>query len=134
MASTAPQPVKPPLRQILAQSWFFFRLAENVAAWEASTGSGRATYFFRMAPAFETAAAALTRGLALVNFRREPVYLPEDSLAAQPRYHRYLIGCRKLPALRALRVAYLGRAIHSDLEAWSAQVAALLGGVKTAEI
>src|SRR5436190_10480168 len=70
----------------------------------------------------EDAVATLTRGLALVNFRREPVYLSDDSLQQQPRYHRYAIGCRKLPDLRALRAAFAGRAIHSSVENWTAQV------------
>ena len=123
--------------------WFFFPLRNgaggqaNVAAWEASTGSGRATYFFRLvapeaagtladptrAPEMvEESVARITRGLALVNFRREPVYLPDEALERQPRFHRYAIGCRKLPDLSALRAAMLGRAIHSSLEKWGAQV------------
>ena len=97
--------------------WFFFPL-DKLLAWEATTKSGRATYFFRA----NSDVASLTRGLALVNFRREPVYLPDDSLEQQPRFHRYAIGARKLPDLRALRAAFAGRAMHSTLEKWSAQV------------
>jgi len=108
--------------------WFFFPLAgKNVAAWEATTGTGRATYFFRAAAPVEAAIAGLTRGLALVNFRREPVYLPGESLERQPKFHRYAIGCRKLPDLRTLREAFLGRAIHSSVEEWQQQVSALGG-------
>jgi hypothetical protein len=99
--------------------WFFLPLTgKDLVAWEATTGSGRATYFFRSS----TPVDRLTRGLALVNFRREPVYLPDDSLAQQPRYHRYAIGARKLPDLRALRASYAGRAIHSSVEEWVAQI------------
>jgi hypothetical protein len=50
------------------------------------------------------------------------VYLPDDSLERQQRFHRYAIGCRKLPDLRSLRAAFVGRAIHTTLEAWQAQV------------
>jgi len=99
--------------------WFFFPLSNGIVAWEATTVTGRATYFFKGGSA---AVESLTRGLALVNFRREPVYLPDESLDAQPRYHRYAIGARKLPELRALRAAYAGRAIHSSVEVWAAQV------------
>ncbi len=107
--------------------WFFFPIeGTDVVAWEATTGSGRATYFFRARPPLERSAAALTRGLALVNFRREPVYLPDDSLEQQAKFHRYAIGCRKLPDLRALRAAFLGRAIHSTVEKWTAQMDAVL--------
>jgi len=100
---------------------------KNVAAWESTRGSGRATYFFRAAPPHEAAIANLTRGLALVNFRREPVYLSDESLEQQPRFHRYVIGARKLPDLRNLRAAFLGRAVHSSLEAWGAQIGAVAG-------
>ena len=111
--------------------WFLFPLAgangrhSGLAAWEASTGSGRATYFFRTgqsgesAEHVEEAMRRLTQGLALVNFRREPVYLSDESLAQTPKFYRYAIGCRKLPVLRDLRAAFVGRAIHSTLESWT---------------
>jgi len=105
--------------------WFFIPLPGNVAAWESTSGSGRATYFFLTEPPFATSVATLTRGLALVNFRREPVYLPDASLD-QGRFHRYAIGARKLPDLRRLRAAYRGRAVHSSLEAWQSQVSTVL--------
>jgi hypothetical protein len=47
------------------------------------------------------------------------VYLPDESLEQQPRFHRYAIGARKLADLRALRAAYVGRAIHSTVEEWA---------------
>jgi len=102
--------------------WFFFPLPGGRVAWESTTGTGRATYVFDAPPPVEEAIAHLTRGLALVNFRREPVYLPDDSLEQQQRFRKYAIGCRKLPELRALRAAFRGRAIHTSLEAWTAQV------------
>ena len=102
--------------------WFFFPLASGRVAWESTSGSGRATYFFDGAAPPEQAIARLTRGLALVNFRREPVYLPDESLEQQPQFRRYAIACRKLPDLRTLRSAFRGRAIHTSLEAWTAQV------------
>ena len=102
--------------------WFFFPLKDGRVAWEATTGSGRATYFFDAPSPVEQSVAHLTRGLALVNFRREPVYLPDESLEQQPRYRRYAIGCRKLPDLRTLRKSYRGRAIHTSLDAWTAQL------------
>jgi hypothetical protein len=114
--------------------WFWFPLVgENgrhsgIAAWEASTGSGRATYFFRTGQPGESAQHVeavmqrFTHGLALVNFRREPIYLSDESLAQTPKFHRYAIGCRKLPDLRELRASFAGRAIHSSLEAWTESV------------
>ncbi len=88
--------------------------------------------------AAETAAAeieagvrTLNRALVALNFRREPVYLPDNSLEMQPRYRRYAIACRNLPFLRALRSSYRGRAIHTNPQAWSRQVDAFLGAARS---
>ncbi len=105
--------------------WFFFPLRDkDLVAWEATTGSGRATYFFQLNREMpvEKQITRLTRGLALINFRREPVYLSDEALDSTPRFHRYAIGARKLEDLRMLRAAYRGRAIHSTFEKWSAQL------------
>ncbi len=102
--------------------WFFFPLPNGLAAWEASTGSGHATYFFRVEGPVEEAVSHLTRGLALVNFRREPIYLSDDSLDQQAKFHRYAIARRKLPDLRTLRGAYVKRALHTSLDAWREQL------------
>ena len=108
--------------------WFFFSLPGGRVAWEATTGSGRATYFFDAPPPLDQAVQRLTRGLALVSFRREPVYLSDSSLEQQQRFRKYAIGCRKLADLRALRAAFRGRAIHTSLETWTAQLEA--GGTR----
>jgi hypothetical protein len=111
--------------------WFFFPLrSANLVAWEAVTGSGRATYFFRLPPNcdIEEHVQRLTRALALINFRREPVYLPDQSLEEQPRFHRYAIAARKIPELRTLRANYIGRAIHSSFDAWKSQAEAIVSG------
>ncbi len=129
--------------------WFFFPLRAgpeagvpaNVLAWEATSRSGRATYCFGL-PAREGAARPaqtspvsvpidatvqrLSRGIALLNFRREPIYLPDDSLELQPRFRRYAIASRKIPALRELRRQFIGRALHTAPEAWKKQLQALL--------
>jgi hypothetical protein len=124
--------------------WFFFPMAakggsapNNVVAWEASSQSGRATYFFRLTEAGEeglgnaTAAieqgvARITRVLGLVNFRRRPIYLSDSDLTGKAKFHRYAIAARKIADLRAVRAAFLGRAIHSSLEAWRDQVDGIL--------
>jgi len=69
----------------------------------------------------ESAIRQLNRAIVLLNFRREPIYLPEDSLLLQPRFRRYAIACRKLPELVRLRSSFLGRAIHTSPEAWQKQ-------------
>jgi len=126
--------------------WFFFPIAgetgtANVAAWEASSRSGRATYFFRLvdpsqasqlqnpaqAPALgESAVRRLNRVLGMLNFRRRPIYLSDNDLEMDPQYHRYSIAARRLPELREVRASFLGRAIHSSHEAWQGQVKAIL--------
>jgi hypothetical protein len=108
--------------------WFFFPLPGGRVAWEATTGSGRATYFFDAPPPVDEAIKHLTRGLALIHFRREPVYLSDESLEQQQRFRRYAIGCRKLADLRTLRAAFKGRAIHTSIEAWTSQLEA--GGMR----
>jgi hypothetical protein len=132
--------------------WFFFPIAAktgsaepgNVAAWEASSRSGRATYFSRLldpanagqlrdsataANAVEQAVRRINRALAMLNFRRRPIYLSDEDLAANPVFHRYAIAARRIPELRQVRAAFLGRAIHSSFEAWQGQVESILANV-----
>jgi hypothetical protein len=141
--------------------WFFFPLAAqagsaelanpaqlanatqlaNVVAWEASSRSGRATYFFRLldpsqagqlrdparsAAALDGAVRRLNRVLGMLNFRRRPIYLSDDELERDPKFHRYAIAARRIPELREVRAAFLGRAMHSFHDAWQTQVAAIL--------
>lgn len=121
--------------------WFFFPIPGNVVAWEASSRSGRATYFFRLvdpsqasqlrdpleAPALIDAAIhRLNRVLGMLNFRRRPIYLSNDDLAMDPKYHRYAIAARRLPELRKVRASFLGRAIHGSRDAWLEQVKEIL--------
>jgi hypothetical protein len=124
--------------------WFFLPLASqtgatstgNLVAWEATSRSGRATYFFRLVPPadaarlqdsaqapalIDAAVRQLNRAIVLLNFRREPIYLPDASLEVQPRFRRYAIACRKLPELVRLRSSFLGRAIHTTPQAWRKQ-------------
>lgn len=129
--------------------WFFFPLAAkpgspapaNVVAWEAISRSGRATYLFRLvapehaaqladptraAALVDTAIRRLTRVLAMLNFRRRPIYLSDDELAMDARFHRYAIAARRQPEVREARAAFLGRVLHSSPEAWQEQVESIL--------
>ncbi|HWD98494.1 MAG TPA: hypothetical protein VG345_05645 [Bryobacteraceae bacterium] len=74
----------------------------------------------------EESVQRLTCAVALINFRRQPVYLPDRSLEEPPRFHKYAIASRKIPDVRMLRSACAGRAIHSSLEAWQAQAEIIL--------
>ncbi|MGD0128759.1 MAG: hypothetical protein ABSF46_25685 [Terriglobia bacterium] len=152
VAETAPEPAAEAGDQEAAQPilhWFFLPLAaesgakfpNNLVAWEATSRSGRATYFLRLVPPeqaaqlqdgsksaalIETAIRQLNRAIVLLNFRREPIYLPDDSLLLQPRFRRYAIACRKLPELVRLRSSFLGRAIHTTPAEWQKQFKAYL--------
>jgi hypothetical protein len=107
--------------------WFFFPMAtKKVVAWEASSRSGRATYFFRAGDPFEESIRTINDALDMLNFRRRPIYLSDDELEMKPEFHRYAIAARRLPELRALRASFLGRAIHTTPEAWQAQVRSIL--------
>jgi hypothetical protein len=129
--------------------WFLLPLAAksgdstpaNVVAWEASSRSGRATYFFRLASpqraaeltdtarapsVIDAAVRRLNLVLAMLNFRRRPIYLSDDELAMDPRFHRYAIAARRISEVREVRSNFLGRALHTSPEAWQAQVESIL--------
>jgi len=125
--------------------WFFFPIARrpgssevaNLVAWEASSASGRATYFFRLidparvndlrdAHVSEAAVRRLNRVLGMLNFHRRPIYLSDDELALDPKFRRYAIAARRMPEVREVRANFLGRAIHSSVDAWKDQFDAIL--------
>ena len=76
-----------------------------------------------LADAVGAAVARLNRALLTLNFRREPIYLPDEQIATG-RYQRYRAAVRRLDYLRRTRKAFLGRAIHND--AWEQQLLDLL--------
>ena len=103
-------------------------------------GKGGATYFFRILdPAeyrspgsFDVAEArvdeltkTINRCLQAINFRREPIYLPEERFS-EPRYARYAVAVRKIPELRRLRELFIGRVVHASFEQWQRDVNDLL--------
>ena len=119
--------------------WFMYPLASGMVAWETASRSGRATYVFRQpapsgqgpgssdasAPADERLVSSLARALSTIGFRRTPIYLSDDALQA-PRFRRYLVATRRVPAVALLRRAYAGRVLHGDIDAWAAQLDALV--------
>lgn len=129
--------------------WFLVPLAAggqpaSRLAWEATSKGGRATYVFKTpghvsaspSPArgnaltlpSQEAVAAINSGLVALNFRREPIYLREDTLESDVRYRHYAIATRKVPELSAVRTAFVGRAIHRSIPAWRRQLEKLLAG------
>jgi hypothetical protein len=120
--------------------WFFFALstrgsghAPDTLAWEATSRTGRATYLFSLQALRDAgsrdadeAAATLDRAIGALNFRREPIYLPDQALDLEAKYHRYVIGARRIPELRDLRRAFRARVIHTSPAAWQKQLDAAL--------
>jgi len=115
----------------------------NAVALEAASlaGTGRATYFFRLAGRREYPLLAgepgellrrvavfcrqLNRWMLAVNFRREPIYLPEEKLN-EPRYERYRNALQRIPGLSQLRERFIGRVIHTSAAQWRRDVVDLL--------
>jgi hypothetical protein len=114
----------------------------NAVAFEAASGEeeGRATYFFRTmerdeyreAQTMEALDVATERflddvgsALIAINFRREPIYLPEAKLYT-PEYSQYRYALARIPELRLLRDHFVGRVIHSDPLQWGTDVSDLL--------
>ena len=104
-----------------------------------STSSGKATYFFRLLNrhAFTQASDEelkieldnfirnINRCMIEINFRREPIYLSDDSLDS-PKYTQYRFAVAKIPLLRVLRNLFIGRVIHSSFNQWKTDVTDLL--------
>ena len=121
--------------------WFFTPLADggrplNAVAQEITSEKGHATYVFRLMPpeaweaarsagddalagAVTAAVARVNRALLTLNFRREPIYLPDDQITTGS-YARYRAALRKLDYLQWTRQAFLGRAIHNTT--WEQQL------------
>ena len=128
--------------------WFFIPIYPqdksklgNAIAFE-TTGekeTGRATYFFRILNQneYQTAdkaqidnqiddlIAKINLGLLAINFRREPIYLPEEKLE-EPDYAKYKFSMAKIPEIKLMRELFIGRVIHRDNEQWQKGVTDLL--------
>jgi hypothetical protein len=106
---------------------------------KSSTESGKATYFFRILGRQAYAQANdeelrieldnfvrnVNHCMIDINFRREPIYLSDDSLD-DPKYTQYRFAVVKMPSLRVLRNLYIGRVIHSSFDQWKTDVTDLL--------
>ncbi len=99
-------------------------------------GSGHATYVFRfldrdvyrmitnmdeLEQQMKDFVNRFNRNMLTINFRRLPVYLPEKRFD-EPDYIKYKFSLKRLPALRMLRAAFIGRVMHRSVEQWQADV------------
>jgi hypothetical protein len=129
--------------------WFFIPIYStnpkepgNAIAMEAASeeSGGKATYFFRIVSrgdypnfkniedlhvAVDNFIKRMSRCMLDINFRREPIYLPDEKLE-EPQYIRYRFAVQKLSSLRVLRSHFIGRVIHAAPEQWKNDVTALL--------
>lgn len=121
--------------------WFLMPLEkDNAIAMEATGqgGSGKATYFFRLAGRAEFVAGsgieqittdkivnAVQKCVKRINFRREPIYLPEEKLN-EPRYWKYKFILGKIPEIDFLRSVFIGRVCHRSNEQWQKDARELL--------
>lgn len=114
----------------------------NAVAMEATSteGGGKATYFFRIVSRkdyqnfkrvddlhkeIDGFIERMNRSMIAINFRREPIYLPDNKLE-EPQYEKYRFAVQKIPALRELRQLFIGRVIHSTPDQWKEDVMNLL--------
>jgi len=115
-------------------------LKEVEKAEAAPEGGGKATYLFRIVsrkdyPKFKKLEdlnkevdkfiTAINRCMLAINFRREPIYLPDEKLE-ESRYQRYKFAIQKIPSLQTLRGLFIGRVIHASPEQWKQDVMDLL--------
>ncbi|MDW8034450.1 MAG: hypothetical protein RMI79_05945, partial [Nitrososphaerota archaeon] len=114
----------------------------NAIAMEAAgeEGGGKATYFFRIVSRKEylkyenigeldketdLLIRKINRCMIDINFRREPIYIPDDKLN-EAAYAKYRTAIEKIPSLRFLRSIYIGRVMHFSAEQWRKDVMDLL--------
>jgi len=96
--------------------WFFVRVGRAVALEVVSEGD-HATYLFRVGTDADRDVRAINRALRYLQFRREPVYAPEEELESG-RLSRFRLAVRRHAPLRLARAAFLGRALHTTASAW----------------
>jgi len=103
---------------------------EDRLALEVLSERDHATYVYRISPApqglsrdaaFERLAALVSHTLLSIDFSKEPLYLPEPEMLTA-RDGLYRAALHRLEGLRELRAKLAGRAIHSSIEAWKAQL------------
>lgn len=114
----------------------------NAIAIEAITGEegGKATYFFKILNRNETNKfkneeelnkkidefiKRINRCMLAINFRREPIYLPDEKLQ-EPQYEKYRYSISKIQELQQLRKLFIGRVIHFSFDNWKKDVISLL--------
>lgn len=92
-----------------------------------------ATYVYRCreagtdTEAFAAAAGAVANAHLGLHFYREPISASSTEIESG-RFAEYKLAIRKLPDLKEARALFVGRAVHTNPEAWKSQLDRLLGG------
>lgn len=114
----------------------------NLIAMESITEkeTGKATYFFRITgrkdyvnfkdinnlhKEADNFIMKINRAMITINFRREPIYLPDEKLE-EPDYLKYKFAAERIPELKTLREFFIGRVIHRSDEQWKKDVQDLI--------
>lgn len=132
----------------IAEKGYGNAVAMEAAETSGEESTGKATYFFRIVSRKDYAnyktleeldeetnllLKKINRCMIDINFRREPIYLPDEKLE-EPVYTRYQVAAQRIPSLKTLRSLYIGRVIHASPEQWRNDVMDLLEfNVKTKE-
>ncbi len=89
-------------------------------------GAAAATFVYRFAGSYENFARQLNRALEATAFRREGIRLSDAELA-QPQNAIYRMAAERTRAMRLIRGAFAGRAIHSGADSWRKSLVSLWG-------
>ncbi len=80
--------------------------------------SAAATYVFDMGDTqWEAFLPAFNESMLAVNFRREPIYMSDETLSSD-KHEPYRNAIMRCPPLATLRSQFLGRVAHSGFDAW----------------
>ncbi|MDR1816218.1 MAG: hypothetical protein LBR00_06090 [Clostridiales Family XIII bacterium] len=90
-------------------------------------GEAAATFVYRFAVPWDSFRVRLNMALEAIAFKREVIRLTEDELA-KPEYALYRMAAARNDALQLVRAGFVGRAIHSSMEAWARQLSELFAG------
>ncbi len=105
---------------------------KNLVIMESLGEGAAATYLFRMSAKGQTSRdewrqwlLSFNDSMLAVNYRREPIYLSEEALAAEKHEH-YRGALHRSEGLRRLRELFVGRVSHSGFESWKEKLEAYL--------
>lgn len=107
--------------------------ADDRLALDVLSETDHATYIYRVAPvpaglgrdeAGAWLAATASYTLLALDFKKEPLYLPEPEILGA-REGLYRAAFRRLPGLRDMRLRLVGRAVHVSPAAWLARIETL---------